>query len=402
MTNGRLILLTNTWPFDNGETFLCDEAPFLSAMYECVEVFPLYAVSDKKREMPENFNLHTPALYKDLKSRGALLFQGVFSTAPLLFAVADFFREKAWRKGKIWNFFTALLTFRASYPTLRRFKITVDDTLYSYWGDKWALSLPFIKEMHRCKTMARFHGSDLYESAKGGYIPFRRRLIASVDKIFTISENGAKYIKQNYADFLSGDVKIARLGVKSFGLNPDATDYKGLSIVSCSNAIPLKRLEMIAEALMKVDFQVKWTHIGSGPTLKNIEEMAKSMNSNVEICLKGQMSNSEVRKLYTREHFDLFINVSTTEGVPVSIMEALSAGIAVIATNVGGTGEIVDSEVGELLNAEINAEELKKVLSKYYLNIKNLKSLRENAVLRWNKMCNSDKNYRYFISQIND
>ena len=43
-----------------------------------------------------------------------------------------------------------------------------------------------------------------------------------------------------------------------------------LSIVSCSNAIPLKRLELIAEALVKTDFPVDWTHIGSGPTLEKI------------------------------------------------------------------------------------------------------------------------------------
>ena len=40
-------------------------------------------------------------------------------------------------------------------------------------------------------------------------------------------------------------------------------------------------------------------------------------------------------------HIDLFINTSSSEGVPVSIMEALSVGIPIIATDVGGTKEIV-------------------------------------------------------------
>ncbi|MBQ4033784.1 MAG: glycosyltransferase, partial [Paludibacteraceae bacterium] len=116
---------------------------------------------------------------------------------------------------------------------------------------------------------------------------------------------------------------------------------EALNIVSCSNAIPLKRLDLIAEALQKADFPIQWTHIGSGPTLEKISAMVESMPKNVTVSLLGQKSNEFVRDLYTKKHFDVFLNVSTTEGVPVSIMEALAAGIPVIATNVGGTSEIV-------------------------------------------------------------
>ena len=157
---------------------------------------------------------------------------------------------------------------------------------------------------------------------------------------------------------------------------------------------------MIAEALQKADFPVQWTHIGSGPTLENIRTMMESMPKNVTVNLLGQISNSEVRRVYASKHFDLFINVSTTEGVPVSIMEALAAGIPVIATNVGGTGEIVDSNVGELIDVKTSPEELLNILQKYYVNKSNLQKLRGNAVLRWNNLCNSDKNYSKFISQI--
>ncbi|MBQ4033783.1 MAG: glycosyltransferase [Paludibacteraceae bacterium] len=94
------------------------------------------------------------------------------------------------------------------------------------------------------------------------------------------------------------------------------------------------------------------------------------------------------------------MNVSSTEGVPVSIMEALAAGIPVIATNVGGTGEIVDSNVGELINVKTSADDLLNILRKYYADRDKLQKLRSNAVLRWNNLCNSDKNYSNFISQI--
>ena len=81
-------------------------------------------------------------------------------------------------------------------------------------------------------------------------------------------------------------------------------------------------------------------------------------------------------------------------------MEALAAGIPVIATNVGGTGEIVDSNVGELINVKTSADDLLNILRKYYADRDKLQKLRSNAVLRWNNLCNSDKNYSNFISQI--
>ncbi len=399
MSDRRLILLTTTWPYDGGETFLSEEANHLSMAFSSVDVFPLSASNLQKREVPGNFTIHNPAIKGNLKNRGYLLWHGIFSTAPVLFAIKDFFKEKAYKPGRIWNFFTALLTFRAAYPTLSRFGVTSADIVYSYWGDKWALSLPFIKEATGCTTMARFHGSDLYEEAKGGYIPFRERLFQSLDKAFPISDNGARYIAKHYSKFFNGCISVARLGVNASSPNPDEGSDT-LSIISCSNAIPLKRVELIAEALLKADFPVDWTHIGSGPTLEKINVMVKSMPKNVTVCLLGQKSNEFVRDLYTKKHFDVFLNVSTTEGVPVSIMEALAAGIPVIATDVGGTKEIVNSDNGEVINVSITPEGLRQVLFKYYNKKNSLNSLRKNSIKLWNLRCNSEMNYNQFISQI--
>ena len=45
----------------------------------------------------------------------------------------------------------------------------------------------------------------------------------------------------------------------------------------------------------------------------------------------------------------MFVNVSESEGIPVSIMEALAAGVPVLATDVGGTSELVGENNGILL-----------------------------------------------------
>ena len=104
------------------------------------------------RKVPSNFTIHAPAIRGTLKNKALLLWKGVFSTAPLGFALKAFFCEKGYRRSRLWNFFTALLTFRAAYPSIARFGVTAADTVYSYWGDKWSLALPFIKRKAECKT----------------------------------------------------------------------------------------------------------------------------------------------------------------------------------------------------------------------------------------------------------
>ncbi|MDD0858820.1 glycosyltransferase [Arthrobacter alpinus] len=77
-----------------------------------------------------------------------------------------------------------------------------------------------------------------------------------------------------------------------------------------------------------------------------LEDDLRRIASEVEredlvIELKGAVANDEVLNFYRNHEISVFINVSTSEGVPVSIMEAISFDIPVVATSVGGTPEIV-------------------------------------------------------------
>ena len=128
---------------------------------------------------------------------------------------------------------------------------------------------------------------------------------------------------------------------------------------------------------------------------EQLKNSAAELPTNIQVEFTGAFSNKEVLKFYQQNHVDLFINVSASEGVPVSIMEALSFGIPVIATNVGGTSEIVDNQVGELLKTDISADEIAKTIQ--LLASQNLAELRKNARNRWNDISNAEKNYSQFV-----
>ena len=74
-------------------------------------------------------------------------------------------------------------------------------------------------------------------------------------------------------------------------------------------------------------------------------------------------------------------------------MEALSAGIPVYATNVGGTSELVDESVGKLIPDNIEGEQLAELIDEYRELPSDLKSsFRSNAYNRYKESWNADSN----------
>ena len=107
--------------------------------------------------------------------------------------------------------------------------------------------------------------------------------------------------------------------------------------------------------------------LGDGPLMKSLIDFCKrNFKNNIDYNFLGRISNLELFSYYKDNYIDLFMNLSSSEGIPVSIMEAMSFGIPVIATNVGGTAEIVNIDNGYLLSPNPLLEEVAEAISTYY------------------------------------
>jgi glycosyltransferase involved in cell wall biosynthesis len=115
----------------------------------------------------------------------------------------------------------------------------------------------------------------------------------------------------------------------------------------------------------------------------------------------GNVENSKILDFYSENYVDLFINFSEFEGVPVSIMEAQSASITVLATKVGGTTEIVSSENGFLVEKYFDLSETVKQINSF-LNSSNesIVKKRKSAYLSWKKSYRAEKNYIDFFKSL--
>ncbi|MCH3973042.1 MAG: glycosyltransferase [Oscillospiraceae bacterium] len=278
--------------------------------------------------------------------------------------------------------------------------------LYSYWlYEAAAAAVRFAKDLRQkgvsVRLISRAHGFDIHkERRQSGYLPLRPYLFAHLDHIFPCSQDGAAVLQKEAGPALAKKITCAYLGTNDCGLGqPRQTP---LHLVSCSYMVPVKRLHLILSALEQADFPVTWTHLGGGPLEAELREKAKSLPPNVTAEFLGQMKNTEVLEYYKSHPVTAFVNVSESEGVPVTVMEAASFGIPAIATNVGGTHELVqDGTNGFLLPKAFAPQELLAAVKRLRdLPTADYTALCENARGLWAEKFNAEKNYQNFYHDL--
>lgn len=264
---------------------------------------------------------------------------------------------------------------------------------YFYWGVNLASYLSFFKV--RPKTIVRFHRYDLYES-ESNRIPFREELLRNITEAVCISDDGQRHLQSFYPEFKS-KIKVYRLGSREAGVNPEMGEI--LRIVSCSSLLEVKRVHLIPEILKYVDKEIEWVHFGTGKDHQSLQDQCKSLPQNVTVTFKGYVPNKEVLNYYRNEHVDLFLNVSSSEGIPVSIMEAMSFGIPVLATDIPGNMEIVYPEVGILIPVHFDPKTVAEAMLSY-LTTGDHSLIRSRCRESWENNYNAEKNYSMFVSYL--
>lgn len=180
------------------------------------------------------------------------------------------------------------------------------------------------------------------------------------------------------------------------------TDGNPYHIVTCSRCVELKRIDLLIKALSLTEkTHIHWTHIGDGVLFNELREMANTLPTNITVSWLGALPNAEVHAFYKEHAVDIAVNLSTTEGIPVALVEALSYGIPIIATDVGGNSEVCDNNVGFLLSSDPSPEEIIKSIEDF-LSFEHTKrdEIRKNALDKYEKFFNSYKNRSDFYHKI--
>ncbi len=372
-------MFTDRFPFAGGEQFLETEIGYLVERFEKVLLVPRFT-QGSQRALPASVEVDTSLatlLPQGLKKHIYRMLSGLRSLS--------FYHElldhrgllhhpiAMYRAASYWH--TACSTAQWLQFRFEQHAINpVDSIFYTYWLGGVSFGIGLLKSRYpNLRLVSRAHGADLYEERyKPAYQPFRAHTLKGLDLLALISEHGKNYIQQHWR-LNNVQSEVYRLGVNDPGFNTQQSMDGVFRLVSCSYLVALKRLPLLIHALHILvenhpNLHIEWHHLGDGPLRADLESLAAAILPSVKWVFHGQLSNADILAFYRDNPVDVFVNVSETEGVPVSIMEAYSCGIPAIATAVGGVAELVSMENGILLDAQTSSRQIAEALAMIVFN----------------------------------
>ena len=395
----RLIFLTNHWPHPPGETFLTSDIESLSKHIDEIIVIPVglsFEESPKPYSISSNIKANIKPVTSAIKKWNSW---GRLRRAVKGLTRLDILRSERSRKPSLsWSIIIgemaqSLLLKDAIAQTIT---LSENDIIVAYWANRPATIAALLAEDHpEIKTISFAHGGDIYASrVNHPHFPLQEWALQRMDRILSVSNAGRDHLKSKFFEF-QNRIQTHRLGVVSTDIKNPKNTTETLHILSLSSLVEVKRVQLIAQAMPCITRKIRWTHIGDGPEKNNILSYLTDLPPHIEVEFLGNLPHDSVLQYLKTEPIDLMLNTSSSEGVPVSIMEAYS-GIPVVATDVGGNSEIVLKE--HIIPSDSNSEDIAKIINEWSED----SQIREKVNIIQSENFDSTKNAQKLISIIDE
>lgn len=411
-----MILFTANYPYGKVEPYLEAELKTLSQHFRHIYIINtgIRVYDEPAYYMPPNATAHqlpqATGIKDKLLSLLGLNFFHLFREiaafrhykTPLRFSHIKTLLVAAMRAGVIT---TKLLEFMAMYT-----KKPDQVLLYTYWCDDVAYAIARVRKKYPqyVKAITRMHAWDLYfERQPDNFLSYRNILLRDLDLVVTVSEHGRAYLLSKFPFADKSRVVTCRLGVPAMRDVPcDTPIGNTFRVLSLSVVAGIKRIDRIILALagLERDVRVEWHHVGSGTDLSAMQQMAATClgeKQHITFHFHGNLDRSELKAFFNNNIFDCLINASQSEGLPVSMMEAFSAGIPVVGPDTGAVAEIIaDGKNGFLVRGEDAAAYTDAMQRLVSLEDDAYIAIRRYAYTTWQEKFNDEKNYRKLLSNI--
>jgi glycosyltransferase involved in cell wall biosynthesis len=397
----NIYVFTSSFPCDeHGEIYLWDELAYLANEFNAVYFLPQKGTVSI-RSLPTNcFVIPAPIIEKH-KVTIPIVFQ------TITWVLSDFsvlFKKKLLCKLLIYNYslLKQLVLKSDYYSTIISESSTATIYLYSYWLSDYATTVALVKKkLPNAIAISRAHGFDVFENqTEYDYIPFRKLQFKYIDDVFSVSKAGAHHLK-NSLPFYKEKIKCSYLGSVNSNSNKEFITDK-FQIASCSIIRDIKRLHLMIDVLKHVEFPLIWHVIGDGPDFESFKKRMQEMPSHIKIVFYGLLSKEEINNFYLTHEINLFVSVSSSEGLPVSMMEAQSYGIPIMSTDVGGCNEICNDETGFLIEKDFDSKDVALKILEFSKSSKNTNIFHQQCRSYWEKYFNAQVNYKFFAKAISN
>ncbi len=243
-----------------------------------------------------------------------------------------------------------------------------------------------ILKLLNVKIIIHMHGAcfdKFYEkSSKKEYIT---KILNKAEKIIVLSESWkaffSKIVPEEKIVVLYNAVSLPEIKEKE---NKDT-----LNILFLGRLGERKGVYDILKVAKKLENEnIKITLAGDGETEK-VRNLVKEENIEKIVEVKDWVNSKEKEDLLNKA--DIYILPSYNEGMPMSVLEAMSYSLPVITTNIGSIPEIIENNENGILIEPGNIEELKENILKLINDEKLRKKLGNNARKKIEEKFNIEK-----------
>lgn len=204
------------------------------------------------------------------------------------------------------------------------------------------LSRGFLRKIRLIATQHGMpEGSNKRLLSKGGFVSCLNKYLLArhFDSLVVVSNDMWQTYTQGYG-FNPEKVQSIHNGIELPAKFEHHNTKSGITVGSAGRFFPVKDYSLmveIARAIKEKGYPVAFELAGDGPQWDIIEERIRSYRLDDTFLLKGHVDN--MSDFYSG--LDVFLNTSLHEGIPMSILEAMSYGLPVVAPKVGGISEII-------------------------------------------------------------
>ena len=136
-----------------------------------------------------------------------------------------------------------------------------------------------------------------------------------------------------------------------------------INITIVSRLVSHKNIKKIIRAISDLNDPLIYLNIiGDGPELNQLQKISLESNNKDNIIFHGKLNRDDINHIFLKS--DIYIQASNYEGLPHSLLEAMSYGIPVLCTPVGECKEILGNEDrGYILDLPVSKNNIKTKIS---------------------------------------
>ncbi|WP_321413118.1 glycosyltransferase family 4 protein [uncultured Desulfobacter sp.] len=256
-----------------------------------------------------------------------------------------------------------------------------------------------IVEQFNCKTIYHFHGASFLESYVSKSPFFQHKinyLFRNVDRVICLSNTWEKQI----AELIPGTARTVviqnTVSLPERRTEKDHQEKKEVYILFLGLIGDRKGIFDLLKVMVKLKkagHRLK-LYVGGNGDVNKLEQTIDSLNIRDMVAYKGWVTGKDKETLYLNS--DLYVLPSYGEGMPMSILEAMSYGLPVISTDVGGIPDLIEDDKTGFL---IEPGDLHGMFNKIEILIKDRK-LRSRMGMNARKKIEKEYNFDANISKL--